>query len=521
MQDLKNEIEQMSRILECIENNVNSEKYENICQRAGLKSAFKEKKIKEKIKLCIDLLLERLGRIPYCSVDEYRVDIELRSYVQELRTKVILLEYLQKEKKRKTEKKFVEVNIPAANNLEKKSVSLEKLKKGYIAFIVNSLDKGGLEQVVALLAKGFYEQNISVKVICLDEGGWIAEQLEQAGIEVNIFHGNGRSFRSYIKKNPPILANTHYVKRHIKFMYKQGIPTVEVIHNMYVYYCDHVAKIERKNEKYFTKLIAVSEIVKETYQQRITDSNKIVVIGNAAELRAVPKRSRGEIRKAFQIPEDAFVILNVGSIDPRKNQLGILEAFNIISEISDTLVYLIFAGNIQDEIYSNIIIQKIQRIDENKRKQIRIFPYYKNVRELYCMSDVFLLDSYYEGWSIAATEALYDGLPIIHSKCGSAVELTDKGRYGKVISNPGGDLRHLKKQDLVKKIARYEYENTEEIVKVIREMIGERKQWEEYRGIIKQETYGKFSQENMINNYTQLFEKILSEERSYKERWEI
>ena len=55
-----------------------------------------------------------------------------------------------------------------------------------------------------------------------------------------------------------------YVKRHIKFLHKEGIPIVEVVHNMYVYYCDHVAEIERENEKYYTKLIAVSEIVKET-----------------------------------------------------------------------------------------------------------------------------------------------------------------------------------------------------------------------------------------------------------------
>jgi len=124
------------------------------------------------------------------------------------------------------------------------------------------------------------------------------------------------------------------------------------------------------------------------------------------------------------------------------------------------------------------------------------------------MANVLMLDSYYEGWSIAATEALYEGLPIIHSMCGSAIELTADGRYGVTISNPAGNLSQVSNSELNRSIARGENRNTRDAVRALRYMIKNRQYWEKQRTNISMEARKKYSIDNFIQNYIDIFEKI-------------
>ena len=500
MLNLDKEIEELEESLARLEKNINDIEFEKNQYHEGIKRAIKKQNIKQNIQLMLNVVLAKMGRIPYCSVDDFRKDMRIRQDIQVMRNQLAALS-CSKAIVLKDEENYVpkEVHEPSLE----KDIDIEPLKKGYIAIVVNSLDRGGLEQVVGLLAQEFYKKNIPIKVLCLDDGGLMAERLKQVGIEVLIFHGKGHAFKTYIRKNPPSLVNTHYVKRHIKFLHKEGIPIVEVVHNMYVYYCDHVAEIERENEKYYTKLIAVSEIVKETYCNRIKQSDKIAVIGNAAILREEPQKTREEVRAFLGIPQEAYVILNVGSIDPRKNQVGIITAFDIVAKLVEVPVYLVLAGNVQDEAYNNKVLDSISKCEH--KTNIICLPYYERVRELYQLADVFVLDSYYEGWSISATEALYDGLPIIHSMCGSAVELVGNGMYGMVVPNPAGNLSKIRNLELIEEINRGEIHNTKELVQAIKTMISSKEYWTEKRTEIRWNMQKKYSVDYMIYCYIKLF----------------
>lgn len=503
--DEKIELKKLKKIFSRIEEEWDTSNMEEIFQHRAIVKALKQKRLYEKLLLLKELFLERMGRIPYCNVNEFRTDLIIRQEIKRLEMNLLPLVY--SEYNYFDEKKIVNLELKRDRILPQ--FSIEKLKKRYIALLVNSLNRGGVEQVVYLLATELTKRNINIKVLCLEGGGEIAHQLEMHGIEVVIFGGNGNEFKKYIKKDPPILINSHYVKKYIKFLYNQKIPIVEVVHNMYVFYCKHMIKVEQKNEKYFSKLIAVSEIVKETYQSRIKNSEKVVVVENAALIREEPQKNRIEVRKLLDIPEQAFVILNIGSIDRRKNQIGIVTAFDVVTRIIDIPVYLVFAGNVQDEDYNNKLMHTIRCC--TKKNQIKILPYYERVRELYQMADVFILDSYYEGWSIAATEAVYEGLPIIHSRCGSATELIVNGEYGLQISNPAGsELSSLKNIDIVKKIDRFESENGQELVEAIIEIIKHRAHWKKKRISMANNAKNRFSLKNMIDQYCIVFEEVMS-----------
>ena len=229
----KGELKKIQNILSRIEKEWDVSNMEEIFQHQAIVKAIKQKRFCEKLALFKELFLEKIGRIPYCNVDEFRADLPIRQEIKRLEINLLPLlyseyRYSDEKKQKKTE------NFPAIIDKQLPQGSIKKLKKGYIALLVNSLDKGGMEQVVYLLATELTKRNINIKVLCLEKGGEIAHQLEIHGIEVVVFGGDGNEFKKYIKKDPPILINSHYVKKHIKFLYNQKIPIVEVVNNMYV-----------------------------------------------------------------------------------------------------------------------------------------------------------------------------------------------------------------------------------------------------------------------------------------------
>lgn len=504
----REELIEIKDLVKSLEEDLDNNEIEQIFKDKAFNLAIKNEGFKEKISLLYEVLLNKLGVIPRVSLDKYRKDYILKKKLEMIQNKICILEqmtneimdYDYKNQKCETEK--------SVQQKEKKHQKQEKCNiNGYIAFLVETLDKGGLEQVVALLATEFSKRAIDVKVLCLQQGGSIAQRLKESGIEIKEFNNQMRLFEKYIKKNPPILINTHFVKREIKFISNQGIPIIDVIHNMYVFFSKRAIRKEQQNAKYYSKMIAVSEIVRDTYYTHIMKNDKIEVIGNAAVVRGDLLKSRESIRGELKIGKEDIVLLNIGSIDSRKNQIGIIEAFNIASQVTSRKLKLFMAGNVQDQEYFNKVQENIEK--SPVKSNIKLLPYYENVRELYFMADVFILDSYYEGWSIAATEALYEGLPVIHSECGSAKELVCNGRYGIMIKNPIGDIEKLDTEHVTERIMQCENRNIDEAVSAIVVMADNIDRWRNERETISQETIEKFSIQNMCENYLKLFEKCI------------
>lgn len=385
----------------------------------------------------------------------------------------------------------------------------ENLKKGYIALMVDSLDKGGLEQVVASLARKISKAGISIRVFCTQKGGEVARQLISEGYTVIDFAGDVDKFENYIKNDSPILVNTHYAKAMLNIVNKYKIPMVEVIHNMYVFQDDIALKRERELNKYFAKMIAVSSLVKEAYEKRVdpSASSKIEVIGNIAETGKMVGKSRNYIRSLLGIPMDSYVMINVSSIDSRKNQLGLIRAFEAFCNTITSNAYLILVGNVLSDFYN---IQLEKAIDNTICKDhILKLDYHKEIGDLYAASDVFVMPSYFEGWSIAATEALYNGLPIIHSMCGSARELVNEGKNGIVIDNPAKDILELDNTQLMTKMNTADPDNTTALMEAMQEISQQKEVWHERRRKISARAIQQYNERNMLNGYLRVFSSVI------------
>ena len=66
----------------------------------------------------------------------------------------------------------------------------------------------------------------------------------------------------------------------------------------------------------------------------------------------------------------------------------------------------------------------------------------EDVARFYWMADAFVLPSYWEGWSLALTEAAYAGLPIVATDVGGARELLAEGS-GRLVRPPFESISEL------------------------------------------------------------------------------
>ncbi|MFA5248374.1 MAG: glycosyltransferase family 1 protein [Patescibacteria group bacterium] len=169
------------------------------------------------------------------------------------------------------------------------------------------------------------------------------------------------------------------------------------------------------------KIIAISE---NTKQDLIKISNisadKIVVVypGVGKEFQPLPTGDLQKIKEKYNLP-DKF-ILNIGSIEPRKNIAGLVRAFDVVADkLND--YYLVLAGGAgwkNKEIFSAITNAK-------NKDRIKILGYvdYKDRPALYNLATIFAYPSFYEGFGLPILEAMACGTPVITSDSSSLPEV--------------------------------------------------------------------------------------------------
>ena len=168
-------------------------------------------------------------------------------------------------------------------------------------------------------------------------------------------------------------------------------------------------------------IIAVSESTKrEICEQLKIKPGRIFVTPEAPRQNFWPVPVSETIATRERLGIDADFILSVGTIEPRKNLLTLVRAFDQILRTTELRPQLVVAGGegwLMDELYSFIRTSDIS-------DRVRFLGYTSDevLRELYSSCRICVYPSLYEGFGLPPLEAMACGAPVITSRIPAIME---------------------------------------------------------------------------------------------------
>jgi starch synthase (maltosyl-transferring) len=311
-----------------------------------------------------------------------------------------------------------------------------------IACVITELDPGGAERQLVLLLSRLDRARWSPAVYSLSGQGVLADELRARNIPVVAFQGRKsapfalmRDLTRALRLNPPALVQSFLCHANVASRiaarragvacHLGGIRVAEPRKT-------HL-RLEAWTQSLGTGSVCVSEGVRQHLIKKARiDPRRLVVIPNAvdpAPFAAAPPIPRAEL----QIPDNAFLLLAVGRLDPQKGYDTLLDALAGISAHPATTrpVFLAIAGaGPQADA-----LQKLERSlwPDPARSPVRWLGFRADVPRLLATADLLVLPSRWEGMPNVVLEAMAAAKPVIATQIPGVTELVIPGQTGWII----------------------------------------------------------------------------------------
>ncbi|NQT22672.1 MAG: glycosyltransferase [Candidatus Omnitrophica bacterium] len=314
-----------------------------------------------------------------------------------------------------------------------------------VMHIVQSLDMGGLENVVLNAIKHSDKEKFNFAVCCLSEKSDLREQLQSEGIQITYLKKR-RGFdlslafkmAEMIKKKKIDILHTHNQRPQFYGSLAAKISGTILIHTRH-------GRDEFENRKsvflsrFFTvfadKVVPVSEDIRRSAitAERVPQ-NKFNVIRNGIDAGkfANVTVSQEKLRESLEVGLDDSLIGIVARLEKVKNHKLLMDAFKKVIAIKLKCKLLIIGdGALKNELvrYANMI---------GIIRNTLFLGLREDIPELLSVLDVFALTSFSEGISLVLLEAMASGKPIVATDVGGNSELIENGINGFLVSS--GDV---------------------------------------------------------------------------------
>lgn len=170
-----------------------------------------------------------------------------------------------------------------------------------------------------------------------------------------------------------------------------------------------------------TKIITPSEAVRaEVVEHLGVSSEKVIAIPEAARVgfRPAPGEASREARTRFGIEED--FLLYVGTLEPRKNLMLLIRAFEEVLRATKLKPQLVIVGKkgwLVDELFAYVECAGL-----GDRLLFTNYVSDEDLRALYSSCRMFIYPSIYEGFGLPPLEAMACGAPVITTRIASIME---------------------------------------------------------------------------------------------------
>lgn len=185
--------------------------------------------------------------------------------------------------------------------------------------------------------------------------------------------------------------------------------------------------IEKVQIPFTKKVVCISEAEKNSaIQNHICSTNKIQIITNGVDFELLDQAQK-ITRKDLGIPEDAFVVGQVGRLTEQKSPDVFVEmAEKIKKEIPNSFFVMVGDGNLEAEIRRLI---KMKGLEDS----FLITGWVDNPTGYLNCFDVATLLSRWEGFGLALVEYMYCGVPLVSTKVDAIPYVVDDGVDGLLV----------------------------------------------------------------------------------------
>ncbi len=188
------------------------------------------------------------------------------------------------------------------------------------------------------------------------------------------------------------------------------------------------------------RVLAVSDEVKSRLVEWYDYPLKKTVVAHSgvdSEIFREDAIKRTKMRTELGIPQDETVIISTARLSKEKRVDRLIEAFENIFDKKEKCILLIMGSGPEESA-----IKKLINVSRAKEK-ILVLGFRENVADYLKMSDIFVLSSDMEGFSIAMLEAMAAGLMIVRTKTCGAQEILIHNKNGLLAECSVGNLSEM------------------------------------------------------------------------------
>lgn len=307
-----------------------------------------------------------------------------------------------------------------------------------VIHVVTSLDFGGVERHMEVIAGVLDHAQLRHMFVALGSGGAVESKLRSLGADVRCL-GQKTSIPSLsalqallrlFRRERPLAVHTHGAEANFHGLLAAWIAGVPARIGEEIGIPSHstlARQIFRLVYKTAHRVIGISQSVTDwLVTSGEVSRNRAMRIYNPVQLPALNEHA--------PLASDVFRIGFVGRLEAVKNPLGLLDAFGTLAD-SGVACELWFIGDGSERA------ELQQRISKRGlTKKVKLFGYQSDPAPLVRQCHVYVQPSLSEGFGLALVEAMGCGLPVIATAVGGAPEIIDHGETGWLLPQASPEL---------------------------------------------------------------------------------
>jgi len=174
-------------------------------------------------------------------------------------------------------------------------------------------------------------------------------------------------------------------------------------------------------------------------------SNRVEYLPNGIDARWFARADSSLFRRQYNIPDCHRLILNVGRIDPQKNQMVLIESLPAILRTIPT-AHLVLIGPVTNEEYLAELKLRVQQLGLESHTTIVQGIDSRNplIKSAYHGAEVFCLASIHEPFGIVILEAWASKLPVLSARVGGVPGFVTHGCDAWLVEK--NDVKHWSRE---------------------------------------------------------------------------